>query len=646
MFAGHGVADSSYRPPRLPYASVVGPLNLEIESDRDPPRTQVLRVLAPGYLAGRSLAAEAAVPQPGTLSLRLDGDAILDLDVDFGTLTDVPLDDDRVGRQTATALANSIRDAVDGGQAILDGAPPPDDRAAELRAVTVRWDRALRRFVMTSGRRGVTAAGDGPAPTSTVEIREPTQLATALGFDDDALVAEGRLVRHRAPNPRAIAVDVRLDLWAGSQIDLADIVEAWARITPTRGQLLLAPALLTVDAADGDNTLGLQPQGESPTRWTLLQLEPGNGYSDRLTGQPPELSGEVSVTTDELVFTGDGLATLRFFEPSPVAVAWALEHPGANGYAVATGLRVDAAAAADGDVVTILVIEHLDLDALRIAVEFSSAGNGLTPQLVVDADRSDGEPFPTLRAPLDPAALTAGVELHVVVDARLRRTTAFVDGQPVETPSDPGAAATAAGGPGMDLILGDPDSAPVEFAIRHLAVHGRPLGPADPKLRLTTSPARAWAVGDPIAIARSDDGVTVTGPAFAATVAAVDDDGVTLDRPVVGDWPRAGSLVYKRGLFFAQRQLRRSDDLMNRLYRLSAEYRVSAFLDERYPSVSAPLVETTEVDLRDLARLEAELASPDDPRYPLRPAPTAPGATSDLVPSHLPTTPPTGGEHG
>ena len=50
--AGHGMADAAYRPPALPYASVIGPLNIELEPERDLPRTVFLPVQAPGYLAG------------------------------------------------------------------------------------------------------------------------------------------------------------------------------------------------------------------------------------------------------------------------------------------------------------------------------------------------------------------------------------------------------------------------------------------------------------------------------------------------------------------------------------------------------------------------------------------------------------------
>ena len=50
-------------------------------------------------------------------------------------------------------------------------------------------------------------------------------LIAALGLDAVALVVDGRIYRHRVPNPTAIAVDVRLDLWAGSQGELARLVD-------------------------------------------------------------------------------------------------------------------------------------------------------------------------------------------------------------------------------------------------------------------------------------------------------------------------------------------------------------------------------------------------------------------------------------
>ena len=97
--AGHGMADAAYRPPALPYASVVGPLNIELEPDRDPPRSVYLPVQAPGYLAGAERAAADLIPAPGQLVLRLDGDILVTAAVNFGALAGQPPTAEGVGLQ-------------------------------------------------------------------------------------------------------------------------------------------------------------------------------------------------------------------------------------------------------------------------------------------------------------------------------------------------------------------------------------------------------------------------------------------------------------------------------------------------------------------------------------------------------------------
>ena len=106
--AGHGMADASYRPPALPYASVVGPLNIELEPDRDQPRTIFLPVQAPGYLAGAERAAGDLVPGPGHLTLRLDGDILVTADVDLGAARR-PVDDGRRRRPGGWRRCSSKR---------------------------------------------------------------------------------------------------------------------------------------------------------------------------------------------------------------------------------------------------------------------------------------------------------------------------------------------------------------------------------------------------------------------------------------------------------------------------------------------------------------------------------------------------------
>jgi hypothetical protein len=167
-----------------------------------------------------------------------------------------------------------------------------------------------------------------------------------------------------------------------------------------------------------------------------------------------------------------------------------------------------------------------------------------------------------------------------------------------------------------------------DLLVQYVHLHGAPVGPPDPRLRLAAAPASAWSPGDPFVLARSTDGVSAVGDGVAAAVLGVQGDRVLLDRPVQAAFPRAGTIAYRRTEFFSQRMLRRSDDLMNQLYRISAEYRVSTVLDELEAGLSSPLVESVDLQVRDFARLAAELASPGEPVFSGRPASGTPGTTA------------------
>jgi hypothetical protein len=635
LFAGHGMADQHYRPPRLPYASVIGPLNLELESEREPVRSVYLWAQIPGYLGGVQRADADLVPAPGPLTLRLDGDAQATLQLDFGTLAGQPLTAGEVGPQAAALVEAALREAVDAGGFQAGGVPVTDEaRRAELRAATVRWDRARRRVVVASGRRGVVSGPD-PAgrPPTRVEVLGPAGgVASALGLGAGALAAGGRVVRHRRSNPSAVAVDVRLDLWAGSQSELAAALDAWARITPTRGQLLERPALLAADVEHGATTVRLQSTGESATRWTLLQLEAGGGeLRDRLSGRGPELVNGATVEAGGVHLSGQATATLRFFQAPAVPVPWQPDHPGAGGYAAS--LRLTMGQGAAGDVVRVLAVERGGRTALRLDVEFVQENGDLRARLLGAAQHVTAGDFAGAAASVDPAELARGAEVHLLVDASAGAVSLFLNGAPVGAAPAAPQPGTPVGGADMRLVLGGPDGSPVPFQVAHVQLHGGPLGPVDPKLRPSAAPASAWSLGEPVALARSEDGVTIAGEAFSAGVVAVDGDELTLDRPVQGSFRRATTLAFKRSLFFSQRQLRRSDDLMNQLYRITVEYRVSTFLDERYPSVSAPLAEIAELEVRELARLAAEAADPEQPAYPARPAAGHPGTHTLITPS-------------
>ncbi|WP_139307328.1 hypothetical protein [Micromonospora pattaloongensis] len=632
-FAGHGMADPAYRPPRLPYVSVVGPLNVELEPERDPPRAAHLWVQTPGHVAGAPRTAAETVPAPGPLTLVLDGEVQVTATVDAGALAGQPLTSDGVAVAVAAAAEDALRDAIHAGAARSGGVPVTDpERVAELAALTVRWDATGRRFVISSGRRGTRPVADPDGRPSGVAVPAPAgTVATALGLAG-VTGTPGRLVRHRRPLPTAVAVDVRVDLWAGSQLELADALDTWIRVTPTRGQLLERPALLAADVAQGATALRLQLQGDPGTRWTLLQLEPtgggATGLTDRRTGRAPVLDG-ATATEDGIRLDGAASAQCTFFDPPPVPLPWLPEHPAIDGYAVTAGLRFDAGAAV-GDTAPVLTLEHAAVPVLSVQVEHVAGTNGGEPQARIRAEarRDDGTHLAAAVATVAATRLVAGVELHVVADAATGVVTMFLDGAPVGAPNGDPAPGTPAAGPGLALRLGAAAGVTPAVTVGHVHVQGRPLGPPDPRSRAGVAPAAAWAPGDPVSLGRTEDGVTASGEVFAATVVAVDGDELILDRPVVGSFPRAASLVFARPLFFSQRQLRRQDDLMNRLYRICAEYRVSTFLDERFPSVSAPLVETPRIDITDFSRA-------------VRPAPGHPGTRAVLVTGSaapLPTT--------
>ncbi len=631
LHAGHGMADPSYRPPRLPYASVVGPLGMELEPDRDQPRAIFLHVQTPGYLAGASRDATHAVPPPGVLALLIDGDVSVSAVVDLGPFAGRALTDPDVGPDIAPIVQGALR----AGPFLTGGVPVTDPgRLAELGAITARWDSGARRLVIASGRRGPRAGTTSDAPVrSSVELLDSdSAFAVALGLGVEAVRAPGRLVRHRRPGPSAVAVDVRVDLWAGSQAQLASALDAWARITATRGQLLLRPGLLADDAAPGDSVLRLLSPSGPPTATTLVQLHPIAGVMvDRVSGRPATTSAGAAVLTGSARLSGTARAELRFHERPAIPVAWAAEHPGQRGYAATVGLRLPVGAA--GDVVRVLSVPGPGGAALALDVAFVADGPEVVTELRGSADRADGGSFPPVAARIPTAVLDRGAEIHLVVDARRGTTALFVDGDPVGVgPAGPGG--LPAGGPGMQVVVGPPSGAgpnPVELTLTHVDVHGAPIGPADPRLRLSASPASAWSPGDPVSVARSEDGVTVVGEPVSASVIEVTGDTLVLDRPLQAAFPRGRTLVYSRSAFFSQRQVRRSDDLMNQLYRMSAEYRVSTFLDEPDAGVSAPLVEATDVEIRDFARLAAERADPGEPHFPGRPARGAPGTRAVLT---------------
>jgi hypothetical protein len=635
--AGHGVADPNYRPPQLPYSAVIGPLNLAVESERDLPRSIFIWVRTAGYLSGGERPADHPVPDPGQLHLRFDTDATVHLSLDFEDLTGEPFNAGDTGTAVAAVIQTALVERIDAEEVEIEGGELDPTRSSELREATIRWDRARHRLVIASGRRGVVGVeSDALDQVSRVEVLAgPNDLAEALGFNRDAIMVDGRIVRHRIPTPTAVAVDVRLDLWAGSQRELALIMDQWSRITPTRGHLLTRTGLLSADAAHGDVLLSLQRLGESATPWTLLQLEPELGFVDRLAGTRPRQSAPGLVDAQRVHLAGNATVAWTVYQAPPVPQPWRSGHPAPDGYSLTWGLQLEGGAV--GQEARILHLAHGNQTALQIDLTIAEEEEELFGHIRASAQHDDGTPFPAAEGRVRLTTLQAGADLHVLVSARSGRPALFVNGMPIEPlpdapdPEPDPVPGTPSGGDDMLLIIGDPTAADFDFNIIHLQLHGRPFGPTDPLLRRSLSHAAQWRIGDPIALVSTKTGYSAAGEAFHAAVIAVEGEQVRLDRPLTGNWSRAGTLVYQHSLFYSQKQLRRRDDFMNQLFRITAEYRISAFLEERLPATTAPLVEEPEVEIRGLPRLLAEEANPDAPDYKIRPAPGRPRVLPTLI---------------
>lgn len=638
LLAGHGVADHVYRPPHLPYASLVGPLNLETESERDVP-AQVVRVRNPGYLAGADRGPADLVPPPGELGLLLDATTAGTIAVDFGASSLTPITAAGTGAAVAEVIQAAIRAGVAAGTFTEAGAPVTDPvRLAELRAVTVRWDRVRQRLVISSGRRGpVTGELRTGVPSSVATVARPANdVAPALGLAAGAFAAPGTISRSRDTPPTAVGIDVRLDLWAGTQTELARLLDAWCATTPTRSELLLDPTPLAADAAEGDNSVRLLFGALPRTPSTVVSAGAAGGFVNRMTGRGPELVGGV-VNSDGLLLSGNDTATFLAVGVRPIAEAWHPAPPGVRGWSAELDLRVRTPAAV-GDAGQVLRLAYGPGTVIRLDLTREAAARY---RMRATGERADGDDFGSAAVTLDASALEgpSPVHVHVAVEAATGVLRLLAEGgaaQPGGIPA-PGPAAA-----GVDedsvLTLGDPSGSDLEIEIAELQLDSRPLGPADSRLRRSGPAAAWWTPGDPLVLAHSLDGFSATGPAFHCYVLAVEDDLLHLDRPVTGDFPRGQSIAHGGRVFMAQRQLRRNDDLMNRLYRVAFEYRVSAFLDDTRAGVSAPAVERPEVEVRELARLLAEEADPLAPAYPPRPAAQSVGISTRITsPTPLPS---------
>src|SRR5688572_10584954 len=132
VHAAHGYVDNAYRPSRLPFVSVVGPLAFNIEPEREAGRPGAAQVSVPGHVIGRPRSAGDVVPNNGTLRIRFDTRTTI-------TLTGLPggsFANDANGPSLAQAITSAMR-------AALAGDPLEQ-------AVLCRWDAAGKRLAIIS----------------------------------------------------------------------------------------------------------------------------------------------------------------------------------------------------------------------------------------------------------------------------------------------------------------------------------------------------------------------------------------------------------------------------------------------------------------------------------------------------------------
>jgi hypothetical protein len=208
------------------------------------------------------------------------------------------------------------------------------------------------------------------------------------------------------------------------------------------------------------------------------------------------------------------------------------------------------------------------------------------------------------RLPL--VSLEAGGTLHAQLSAETGAIQLWFDGaaqrldDTVATPAPPvpaGPGRTAAG-TDLTVALGSAIAQPRPFSVTHLHLYREPVGPIDPRLRTSVTRAAQLRPGDAIAVTPSPDGWQGEDSRGQALVVAVDGDRVTLSGPISGAFARGNALVFADECFFFQTALRRRDDLMNRLYHCSVDYKVSALLEDPAARTTAALVLTTREDVR------------------------------------------------
>lgn len=596
--AGHGYADAAFRPADLPFVSVLGPMAVELNAERETQKAPVVLLQMPGYVMGAPLETNDAIPAGGALRLRFDGRGIASLD----DLPAVALGDPSSCGAFAAAVELRIRDAVTAGAIQNESGAPLLDAAdlADIAAATCRFDQTSRRFAIASGRRGVA---QGIRVSSVEVLPTPGDIATQLGLRDGSTVP-GRLLRHERPPPRAINMGVRLDLWAASQLELASLADHLVHVVPSRGAVRTLPALLARSGADGEESLALMSTGEPTTLHSLVHVEAGGGPVDRVTGRAFVPAITPSPATGRFVLENAQPSMQVGVWPSPL-VPSPLDsaHPAPRGLALGIGVALGPAGAT-GDEVQACALLHEDEPVLRVMLQRAKQG----PLDVVDVratatfvQKGGAKSTATTLMRLELEELSKGILLHAVVVAAKGLVELHVNGEaqplgdPAKTPVLPvPAAGKLAAGPDMTLVLGSPGGSPLSLHVGYAHLFSEPFGPFDPALRTSTASAQRFMSGQRIQLVRRGDRAEERA---SFTVLAVDRDVLEISPPLRGAWPAGQTAVFAEEHFFEQVSLKRRDDLANHLFRLSGEYRVSAFLDQQVVEPPVPVVAMPEVDV-------------------------------------------------
>jgi hypothetical protein len=425
-----------------------------------------------------------------------------------------------------------------------------------------------------------------------------------------------------------MTVDVRLDLWAHNQTDMAAMFDGLANAAPTRGRLVLRPSLLAGNVGGGATQVQLLERGEPTTPDSLVHLEGGDGFTDRARDVvfAPVAGASLDTASARFVLAGTAQITGPIWSLPMIPDPLFSTQPAPAGFAVAVGIALDAAAAV-GDRYVVLSLGRAGIDVFTLAMTIVSAtvpgdaGPTLFGETVATATLTNGGASAaaktTWRIPL--AQLQAGGTLHATVFADAGAIVLAWEGEHQrldDTTVTPVPPSLAPGEPttGADMVLalggGATAALPRPIAISHVHIQSEPFGPLDPKVRSSISGAARLRPGDMIGLASSLDGWHIGETKSLALVDSISGSTVTLTRPASGAFARGQTIAFQDECFFFQTAVKRRDDLMNRLYHCSVDYRVSALLEDPTARSSTTLVLEHQEDITARGSSRASVGHP------------------------------------